>query len=112
MNTMGWIDEIWRDVRYGARLLRRSKGFAAIAVLSLALGFGANTAIFELLNALRLRALPVSHPEQLARIRIENDSGMSGGVDGRHPNLTNPLWESLREGRQGFSGLFVLGTPN
>jgi putative ABC transport system permease protein len=112
MNTIGWIDEIWRDVKYAARLLRINKGFAAIAVLSLALGFGANTAIFELLNALRLRALPVSHPEQLARIRIENDSGMSGGFDGRHPNLTNPLWETLRQGQQAFSDLFAWGTPN
>src|SRR5438067_1145709 len=112
MNTIGWIDEIWRDVRYAARLLRINKGFAAIAVLSLALGFGANTAIFELLHALRLRALPVSHPEQLARIRIENDGGMSGGFDGRHPDLTNPLWETLRERQQAFSDLFAWGTPN
>jgi putative ABC transport system permease protein len=112
MNTTAWIDDVWRDVKYAARLLRINKGFAAIAVLSLALGFGANTAIFELLNALRLRALPVSHPEQLARIRIENDSGMSGGFDGRHPNLTNPLWETLRERQQAFSDLFAWGTPN
>src|SRR5205085_95153 len=113
MNTIGWIDEIWRDVTYAARLLRINKGFAATAVLSLALGFGANTAIFELLNALRLRALPVSHPEQLARIRIENDGGrMSGGFDGRHPDLTNPLWETLQQRQQAFSELFAWGTPD
>ncbi len=112
MNTIAWIDEVCRDIKYAVRLLRLNKGFAAIAILSLALGFGANTAIFELLNALRLRPLPVSHPEQLARVRIENDSGMTGGFDGRHPDLTNPLWETLRERQEAFSDLFAWGTPN
>jgi len=112
MNTIGWIDEVGRDIRYAARLLRLNKGFAVIAILSLALGFGANTAIFELLNALRLRPLPVSYPEQLARVRIENDSGMTGGFDGRHPDLTNPLWETLRARQEAFSDLFAWGTPN
>jgi putative ABC transport system permease protein len=112
MNTIGWIDDVGRDLKYAARLLRLNKGFAAIAILSLALGFGANTAIFELLNALRLRPLPVSHPEQLARVRIENDSGVTGGFEGRHPNLTNPLWETLRDRQEAFSDLFAWGTPN
>jgi putative ABC transport system permease protein len=112
MNTIGWIDEICRDVKYALRLLRINKGFAAIAVLSLALGFGANTAIFELLNALRLRALPVSHPADLARIRIENGRGRDGGFDGRHPDLTNPIWETLRQRQEAFSDLFAWGTPN
>jgi len=111
MNTIGWIDELWRDLKYGARLLRLNPGFAAVAILSLALGVGANAALFELLNALRIRTLPVAHPEQLAEIRIEHDSGMSGGFDGRHPNLTNPLWEMLRERQEAFSSLFVWGTP-
>jgi len=112
MNTLGWIDGAWQDLRFGARLLRRTPGFALVAVLSLALGVGANTAIFELLNALRLRTLPVSHPEQLARIRIAGDaSGMTGGFDSRHPNLTNPLWELVRDRQQGFSSVFAWSTP-
>ena len=106
------VDEVLRDIRYAARLLRLNKVFAAIAILSLALGFGANTAIFELLNALRLRPLPVSHPEQLARVLIENDRPTAGGFDGRHPNLTNPIWETLRDRQQAFSSLFAWGTPN
>ena len=57
---------LWQDLRFGARQLRRNPGFAAVAVLSLALGIGANTAIFQLVNAVRLRALPVQKPEELA----------------------------------------------
>src|SRR6185369_6589933 len=51
MNTIGLLDTIWQDLRYGLRLLRLNPGFAAVAILSLALGVGANTAIFQLLNA-------------------------------------------------------------
>src|SRR4051812_18970957 len=65
MNTIGILDTIWQDLRYGARALRLNPGFAVVAVLSLALGVGANTAIFELLNAVRLRTLPVADPSRL-----------------------------------------------
>jgi predicted permease len=113
MNTFGWVDSAWRDIRFGARLLRRTPVFAAVAILSLALGVGANAAMFELLNAIRMRPLPVPHPEQLARVRIGGDDPpMSGGFDGRHANLTNVLWERLRDRQDAFSSLFVWGTPN
>jgi putative ABC transport system permease protein len=64
----GWeslVESIWQDVRYGGRLLRRSPGFTATAIAILALGIGANTAIFTLINAIMLRPLPVRAPEQL-----------------------------------------------
>src|SRR5436309_275771 len=94
MNTIGFLETLVQDFRYGARLLRRNPGFAAVAILSLALGVGANTAIFQLLDALRIRTLPVAHPEQLAEIRlIDSEHGPTGAISGRHPNLTNPLWE-------------------
>src|SRR3954468_2345510 len=70
MNTMALFDNAWRDLRHGARLLRLNPGFAIVAVLSLALGVGANTAIFQLLDAVRLRSLPVQDPQQLAEVRI------------------------------------------
>src|SRR6266542_2969836 len=58
-----WLDDLAGDLRYTLRTLRRNPGFSAVAVLSLALGIGANAAIFTLINAVMLRALPVSEPD-------------------------------------------------
>ena len=77
MNTIGLLDTIWRDVRHGLRLLRLNPGFAAVAILSLALGIGANTAIFQLLDAVRLRSLPVARPEQLVEITFDSTTTAS-----------------------------------
>jgi putative ABC transport system permease protein len=62
---MQYLDALWQDARYALRTMRRTPAFTAVAVQSLALGIGANTAIFSLLDAVVLRLLPVSHPEQL-----------------------------------------------
>jgi hypothetical protein len=87
MNTIAFVDSVWRDLKYGARLLRANPGFAIVAILSLALGVGANTAIFQLLNAVRIRTLPVSRPQELAEVRIisPNEIGirMALGADRR-----------------------------
>jgi len=108
MNTMSLIDSVWRDLRHGTRLLRLNPGFAIVAILSLALGVGANTAIFQLLDAVRLRALPVREPSQLAEIRIDTTSdARTGHFSGRRPNLTNPLWELIRDRQQAFVTTFA-----
>ena len=111
MNTSGWLDAFWRDVKYGARLLRLNPAFAAVAVLSLALGIGANTAIFQLLNAVRIRTLPVERPQDLVEIRIgDAKGGRTGRFMGRRPMLTNPLFENIRDRQQAFAGLAGWGT--
>ena len=110
MNRSSWLGDCWQDFRYGSRVLGRNPGFLAIATLSLALGIGANTAIFQLLDAVRLRLLPVAHPEQLAELQIaKNEHCCSGNFSDRHPNLTYPQWEQIRNHQQAFSGIFAWG---
>src|SRR4029079_4436706 len=65
MNSLGFLESIWQDFRYGARLLARNPTFAVVAILTLALGTGANTVIFQLVDAVRLRTLAVANPEDL-----------------------------------------------
>ena len=68
------MDQFWNDLRFGLRQLRLNPAFTAVAVLSLALGIGANTAIFQLIDAIRLRTLPVAEPGQLAYLDFMKDS--------------------------------------
>jgi predicted permease len=70
-----WLDDLVRDLRYGLRALRRNRMFASVAVLTLALGIGANTAIFSLADAVLLRTLPVSHPRDLVVLRQRGPNG-------------------------------------
>src|SRR5579864_8298333 len=66
--TVGWWEEVIRDLRYGARAFRKNLGFTTVAVLTLALGIGANTAIFSVIENVMLRPLPFTAPNQLVRI--------------------------------------------
>jgi len=74
-------DELSMDLRYGARRLAKSPSFTAIALLSLALGIGGNTAIFTLINQVMLRNLPVRNPEQLVAFGDSEFGGIAGGID-------------------------------
>ncbi len=103
------VETLWQDLKFGSRLLRFNPGFAAAAILSLALGIGANTAIFQLLDAIRLRTLPVKNPEQLARITIDHRDGASGSFSTRYPDLTYAQWEGIRGQQQAFSSVFAWG---
>jgi macrolide transport system ATP-binding/permease protein len=70
----GWesrLETLWSDLRFGIRLLRFNPVFALTAILSLALGIGANTAIFQVLDAVRLRTLPVKNPQGIARVMFD-----------------------------------------
>jgi predicted permease len=90
------------DVRDAARQLRRSPGFTAAAVLSLALGLGANTAIFSLLDQVLLRSLPVEQPEQLVRLQW---NGLRYGVTMSGDTLSYPAYRDIRDQNQVFTGV-------
>src|SRR4029077_3667702 len=78
------VETLWTDLRFGARLLRFNPVFAGAAILSLALGIGANTAIFQLLDAVRLRTLPVKNPQEIARVVFDHRNGASGDFTSRY----------------------------
>jgi hypothetical protein len=94
MRGIRFIDTIFQDLRFGVRMLLQNKGFTAVAALSLALGIGANTAIFSLLDALLLKPLPVRHPEQLVF------------VDGLSFAYPDPVFPELSERNSSFAGMF------
>jgi hypothetical protein len=96
-----------QDVRYGIRQLRQSPGFTIVAVLSLALGIGANTAIFELVNAIRLKMLPVQNPRELVAIDFQKKSMRAGWFSSRSAHLTFDQWERIRAEQQAFSGVLA-----
>jgi len=100
---------VQRDVRLGVRLLRANPAFALVAILSLALGIGANTAIFELLDAVLLRTLPVAAPEQLAEVRL-NHQGRIGNTVARQQDFSSAQWKEVEKEQQGFSEIAAWST--
>ena len=102
-----WVDRLSRDVRYALRSLRKSPGFTIAAIATLALGIGANTAIFQLLDAVRLRTLPVKDPDQLAMVQLADRTGWRGSQATMYPALTNPIWERFRDTQDTFSGVLA-----
>ncbi|MGH9735222.1 MAG: ABC transporter permease [Candidatus Acidiferrales bacterium] len=104
--------EMMQDVRYGLRLLGKSPGFAVVAILTLALGIGANAAIFQLIDAVRLRTLPVQDPNQLAIVHIDKKHWGSGNFNGSYAEFTFPLWEQVKQRQQPFSSIAAWGSDS
>ena len=105
---ISWIENALRDVRLATRQLRKQPGFTFTAIVSLALGIGANTAIFQLLNALSLRTLPVRAPYELVEMRLTGD-GRAGRHTGRNRQISLPQYEELLTRQQAFSSFITFG---
>src|SRR5580700_4463159 len=89
---------LWNDIRYGLRMLAANPGFTAVAILSLAIGIGANTSTFSLADAMLLRPLPVSHPSQVVRV-------LSTSHARKYEAVSYPDYVDFRDQVKAFSGL-------
>jgi predicted permease len=103
MNMRGWAEMVGRDFGYALRTLRRSRGFAAVAALTLALGIGANTAIFTLLDQVLLRLLPVKNPQQLVLLTMR---GRHYGNNWGGNAISYPMYRDFQDHNEVFSGMF------
>jgi putative ABC transport system permease protein len=97
-----------QDLKIAFRSLRKSPGFAITAILTLALGIGVNASIFQLMDAVRLRSLPVAAPDRLASVEIRG--GIHDFIPVRPSDLSFPLWEQIRDHQQAFSSVFAWRT--
>src|SRR5438270_932634 len=97
------MNAIWNDIRYAFRTFRRTPLFTGVAILSLAFGIGANTAIFTLLDQILLRLLPVKNPEQLVLLTMR---GQHYGSNWGGNAISYPMYEDFRKNNSVFSGMF------
>ncbi|HEX4037772.1 MAG TPA: ABC transporter permease [Acidobacteriaceae bacterium] len=105
-----WIalDRLLRDLRFGLRGLRESPGFAAAAILTLALGVGANTAVFSVMNAVLLRSLPVADPQRVLYLETSRTPNGTGTIDS-HATFSYPVYQALRQPNRALSDLIAVG---
>jgi predicted permease len=108
IRDVGWetqVEGIWRDIRYAARTLRKSPAFATTAVLTLALGIGANTALFTIVDQVLLRLLPVNNPHEL--VSVVSRGSYYGDTWGDGSELSYPMYEELSDRNRAFAGMFA-----
>jgi len=101
------VSSFWHEFRYALRLLRLSPGFTLVAILTLALGIGANTAIFQLIDSIRLRTIPVKNLKSSARCGLPTAMGFGGQFFEPILQLTFAMWEQIRKRQEGFSEIAV-----
>ena len=103
LTLLGWLDSVFRDLKYTFRMLARTPGFTAVAILTLALGIGANTAIFTLLDQVLLRLLPVKDPQQLVLLTMR---GRHYGSNWGGNAISHPMFRDFREHNEVFTDMF------
>jgi len=102
------MQSLWKDLRFGLRVLAKSPGFTAIAVITLALGIGANTAIFSLMNQVLLQRLPVKNPDELVILRAPGPVTGHVSSDGDDTeSFSYPMYKGLRDNNSVFSGVLA-----
>jgi putative ABC transport system permease protein len=99
------VHSLWQDIRYGVRQLLKDPAFTFVAAASLALGIGANTAIFQLVNAIRLKSLPVKDPQELVSVNFGKNSSLGGSWSSRSARMTWSQFDQIRQNQQGFAGV-------
>ena len=105
--ALDWLDTLIQDVHYALRSLKNSPGFTVVAILSLALGLGANITIFSLLDAVILKYLPVERPGELRQLQYTAPESSSASTV-----FTNPEWEQMRDHQNVFTEVFAWGSQN
>jgi predicted permease len=110
---INWLEDLLQDVRFALRMIRKSPGFTAVAVLTLALGIGANTAIFSLINAVMLKTLPVKDPQQLVLLKWDSSKWPPGFVQSGGDSdfsFSYPVFEEFREQDRVLSSIFAFAS--